>query len=165
MVNIRTGLLVASVMMCVLGVGVHAAEMYKWVDKEGVVHLQDYPPQDIPSSTQVEKRQFKHSPEPIPESNAASGKMNSSNNQTINANPKVEIYTTSWCRYSKQAKDHLDSRGISYTEYDVEKSPEALRRRNELSPAKGVPVAVINGRVIRGFSTKTYDAVFSGKPR
>jgi len=151
--------------MCVLGVGVHAAEMYKWVDKEGVVHLQDYPPQDIPSSTHVEKRQFKHSPESIPESNAASGKIDSLDNQTINANPKVEIYTTSWCPYCKQAKAYLDSRGISYTEYDVEKSPEALRRRNELSPDRKVPVAVINGRVIRGFSSKTYDAVFGGKPR
>jgi glutaredoxin len=163
-VNIITGLLVASFIMCILGVGVPSAEMYKWVDKEGVVHLQDYPPQDIPSSTHVEKRQFKHNPEPISKSNAASGKINSLNNQAINANPKVEIYTTSWCPYCKQAKDYLNGRSILYTEYDVEKSPEALRRRNELSPAGGVPVAVINGRVIRGFSSETYDAVFGGKP-
>jgi glutaredoxin-like YruB-family protein len=163
-VNIKTGLLAASFMMCTLGAGVHSAEMYKWVDKEGVIHLQDYPPQDIPSSTRVEKRQFKQNPEPISKSNDASGKKNSLNNQTINANPQVEIYTTSWCPYCKQAKDYLNSKGISYTEHDVEKSPEALRRRNELVPAGGVPVAVINGRVISGFSSKTYDAVLGGTP-
>ena len=161
--NIKTGLLVASFMMCTLGVGI-SADMYKWVDQQGVTHLGDYPPQDVPSSTRVEKRQFKHNAEPVSKSNEASDKINSSKNQPKDANPNVEIYTTSWCPYSKQAKDYLNSKGISYTEYDIEKTTEALRRKNELSPSGGVPVMVVNGRVIRGFSSKTYDTVFGGKP-
>ena len=114
-VNIKTGLLVAVVIMCALGFGCSAT-------------------------------------------------INSSNNQTMNVNSNVEIYTTSWCPYCKQAKEYLKSRGIPYIEYDVEKSKEAMRRKRDLTPSGGVPVAVINGQVIDGFSEESYDAALREKP-
>jgi mycoredoxin len=114
-VNIKTGLLVAVVIMCALGFGCSAT-------------------------------------------------INSSNNQAMNVNSNVEIFTTSWCPYCKQAKAYLKSMGIPYNEYDVEKSKEAMRRKKDLSPSDGVPVAVINGQVVDGFSEATYDAALREKP-
>lgn len=37
----------------------------------------------------------------------------------------VEIYTTSWCRYCRDAKRYFRSRGVAFKEYDVEKDPKA----------------------------------------
>ena len=76
----------------------------------------------------------------------------------------VVIYTTSWCHFCHDAKAYLKKRGIAYTEYDVEKDAEALRRRNELSPGGGVPIAVIDGKVVRGFSAELYDPIFGKAP-
>lgn len=73
------------------------------------------------------------------------------------AAPKVEIYTTAWCGYCKQAVGFLRSQRIPFTEYDVEKDPAAARRWQELSPGGGVPVAVIGDRVIRGYSREAYE--------
>jgi mycoredoxin len=88
----------------------------------------------------------------------------SSNNQTMNANSNVEIFTTSWCPYCNQAKAYLKSRGIPFTEYDVEQTKEAMSRKNEISSSEGVPVSIINGQVINGFSETAYDTALRGKP-
>jgi glutaredoxin len=85
-------------------------------------------------------------------------------NYPPNVNSNVEIYTTSWCPYCTHAKEYLKSRGVPYIEYDVAKSRDALRRKNRLSPSDRVPVAVINGKVIDGFSETTYDAALREKP-
>ncbi len=150
--------------LCALEVVVSSAEMYKWVDKDGVIHFQDSPPQGVPSSTKVEKRPLFNSPETTYTPSEVAPKARKVDKAQIKKVYKVDIYTTSWCPYCKQAKAYLNSKGISYTEYDVEKDNEAMRRRNELSPDRKVPVAVIDGKVIRGFSSETYDAIFGGKP-
>jgi glutaredoxin len=69
----------------------------------------------------------------------------------------IELYTTSWCAYCVKARDYLKKKGVQFREYDIEKDPEARRRKNQLNPGGGVPVAVIGKRVIPGFSVGAYD--------
>jgi glutaredoxin-like YruB-family protein len=71
--------------------------------------------------------------------------------------PRVEIYTTTWCTACKQAVAYLRTKGVAFTEYDVEKDAAAGRRWQALSPNGGVPVAVIGDQIIRGFSREAYD--------
>lgn len=75
--------------------------------------------------------------------------------------PRVEIYTTSWCGYCKQAVGYLKSRGIPFTEHDIEKDESAARRWKEIAPEGGVPVAVIGKRVVRGYSRELYEKLLS----
>ncbi|MGD8382367.1 MAG: glutaredoxin domain-containing protein, partial [Syntrophobacterales bacterium] len=70
---------------------------------------------------------------------------------------KVELYTTSWCPYCQKARDFFRSRGISFTEYDIEKDKAAAARKNRLDKKKGVPFAMINGRGIHGWSAAAYE--------
>lgn len=77
------------------------------------------------------------------------------------ATPKVEIYTTSWCGYCKQAVAYLKSKKVPFVEYDVEKDEAAARRWQELSQGGGVPVAVIGKRVVRGYSRDVYEKILS----
>ncbi|BCR06452.1 hypothetical protein DESUT3_35210 [Desulfuromonas versatilis] len=72
------------------------------------------------------------------------------------ATPKVELYTTSWCPYCKKAVNFFRSRGISFVEYDIEKDKQAARRKQLLDSRPGVPLAIINGNLVHGFSESLY---------
>ncbi|MBD8598439.1 glutaredoxin family protein [Pseudomonas sp. W2Oct36] len=67
------------------------------------------------------------------------------------ANAKVTLYATDWCGYCKQTRRFLDSQGIRYTEYDIEKDA-AGRKAYEALGGRGIPLIDVNGTLIRGFS-------------
>ncbi len=75
---------------------------------------------------------------------------------------QVTVYTTNWCPYCKKAKDFFVSKGVPFTEYDVEADPVAAREKERLAPGAGIPVAVIDGRVIQGFSPTHYEEALDG---
>ena len=122
--------------------GLAGAEIYRWVDKDGVVHLSDVPPKNRGSIARVE-------------STTPSEKRTS---------PKVELYTTSWCPYCDKAREFFRSRGIPFTEYDIEKDKSAAARKNRLDKKNGVPFVVINGRGIHGWSAAAYEQALKGSP-
>ena len=62
----------------------------------------------------------------------------------------VIVYTTSWCPYCAKLKRYLETAGIPYTEYDVEKSDAAYREYERIS-GMGVPVTQIGKEVINGY--------------
>lgn len=136
------------------------ADMYKWVDKNGVIHFSDTPPK---SETAVETYETSTYQEPAAQPVIAEGETAPS--PTPEAKPKsegvrqsnaVEIYTTSWCRYCKDAIAFLRSNRIDYQQYDVEKDPKAAEKMRALGGRGGVPFAMINGKKIYGFSKETY---------
>jgi glutaredoxin 3 len=49
--------------------------------------------------------------------------------------PAITIYTKSWCPYCSAAKDLLKGKGASFTEIDIEKTPQA--RQEMLQKANG----------------------------
>lgn len=67
------------------------------------------------------------------------------------AHAKVVLYATDWCGYCKQTRRFLDSKGIPYTEFDIEKSAEG-RKAYEALGGRGIPLIDVNGTLIRGFS-------------
>ena len=69
---------------------------------------------------------------------------------------KIELYTTSWCPYCRKAEAFLKANNIEYVNYDIEKDKVAAARKRGIDPRKGVPLAMINGQVIYGFSEKLY---------
>ena len=69
---------------------------------------------------------------------------------------KVEIYTTAWCPYCRKAENFLRANGINFVNYDIEKDKSAAQRKAQLDNRRGVPLAVIDGQVIYGFSENLY---------
>lgn len=71
--------------------------------------------------------------------------------------PHVDLYITSWCPYCKKAIIFLRSNSIAFNEYDIERDFDAADRKAKLAPDySGVPLAVINGAIIRGFNESNY---------
>jgi glutaredoxin len=51
----------------------------------------------------------------------------------------------------------LASKGVDFKLYDIEKDPEAARRKQQLDPGRAVPFAIINGIKVRGWSRQIYE--------
>ncbi|ANH96753.1 NrdH-redoxin [Pseudomonas koreensis] len=66
------------------------------------------------------------------------------------AQARVVLYATDWCGYCKQTKRFLDSKGIAFKEFDIEKDAQA-RKAYEALGGRGIPLIDVNGTLIRGF--------------
>ena len=142
------------------------ADMYKWIDENGISHFSDAPPDDtghsgietLPAYTTPENNgypQDNHSTE----NESMDNSLNPADTAQIYPSaitPKVELYTTSWCPWCKKAKAFFRSRGIAFIEYDIEKDKEAARRKARLDRQQGVPFAVINGKGVNGYNETAY---------
>lgn len=73
-------------------------------------------------------------------------------------NSQITIYSATWCAFCHQAKQYLDSKGIKYTDKDVEKDPMAGMEAITKSQQRGIPVLDIAGDIIIGFDRPRIDA-------
>ena len=142
------------------------ADMYKWVDENGITHFSDTPPnatdnsdiETLPTVTTPENNGYTQDNNST-ESENRDNSLNPTDTiqkKSRGIKPKVELYTTSWCPWCKKAKAFFRSKGIVFTEYDIEKDKEAARRKMQIDRQQGVPFAVINGEGIHGYNVKAY---------
>jgi len=141
------------------------AKIYTWVDEDGVTHISDVPPTSDQNTETLETLDY---PAPSPDSTKHQivskpivikvPQENTDIKSKANENytDDVEIYTTSWCPYCKQAISFLRSNRINFRQYDVEKDRKAAARMRKLGGTGGVPFAIINGKKIGGFSLQAY---------
>ncbi len=57
----------------------------------------------------------------------------------------VQVYTASWCRDCRAAKQFLDAHGIAYTEIDVDANPAASDEVVRHVGKRAIPQMVIDG--------------------
>jgi mycoredoxin len=62
--------------------------------------------------------------------------------------PRVELFGTSSCPYTRDVRESLEWRRVPFVEYDVEVEPAALERLKTLTGQPAVPVLVEDGRVV-----------------
>ena len=75
-------------------------------------------------------------------------------------NGQIALFTTTWCGFCKKAKAYLASNGLPFKEIDVE-SPAGAASYARAGGTRGVPLLVLNGRHVLGFSPSAYDALLS----
>jgi len=133
------------------------AEMYKWVDDKGEMHIADSPPPAAKSPGEI--KVYKDSQGDSLDTPPASIRKKEESRLSVERKEKADVvlYTTSWCPYCRKARDYLRARGIEFIEYDIEKDKEAAIRKKHLDNRGGVPFAIINGRSISGFSASAYE--------
>jgi len=161
----------ASLLLVATGLPV-SADVYMWVDEEGIVHYQDSPPAGQRGVKRMATPEAERTDPSPPGGADGRAPATSSDRAAVPATPvavptapsrapstpSVELYTTSWCPWCKKARAFFSSRGISFTEYDIEKDPGALRRKVGLDGDTRVPTAVIDRKVIKGYSPEQYRA-------
>ena len=79
------------------------------------------------------------------------------------AGPTVELYVTNGCPYCTKSKSYFDGKGIPYTVYDIEKDYAAQMRFKRYG-GRGVPLVMINGRAIAGYSVAEFEKALAAPP-
>jgi glutaredoxin len=147
--NLKT-LLVMTIFVLVIA-GIAGAAIDPWIDQNNVV---------TSNATGETSSLVSAAARP----SAPASEESATANKPAAAGPQVELYVTSWCPYCKQAENFFRSQGIPYTAYDIEKDSSAARRKEQLDSSRGVPFAIINGQMIRGYSAEAYREALKKKP-
>ncbi len=121
-----------------------AGEIYRWTDAQGRVHFGDRPqsgaanqwPAAAPNVVQAVR------PSARPEAK------------------QVVLYSTQRCGFCRKARAHFAARGIPYTEYDVETTEKGWRDYNRMK-GRGVPIILIDGERMNGFSASLFDRMYA----
>jgi glutaredoxin 3 len=64
--------------------------------------------------------------------------------------PQIVMYTKSWCPYCERARALLKSKGVAFTEIDIESQPEQREEMVRRSGRRTVPQIFIGIRHIGG---------------
>ncbi len=137
------------------------AEMYQWVDENGVVTFKDTPPPVSKKKRKVKvyrESDFAPAPpvQPAPAQRAPAPAAQTAPSPPVRFTGTVELYVTSWCGYCKRAQSYLKSKDIPYVAYDIEKDSAAWQRHKDLG-GHGVPLIVIGSNKMNGFSPESMD--------
>lgn len=65
--------------------------------------------------------------------------------------PNVVIYSTTMCPYCVRAKNLLDKKGVSFTEYNLDERPELRSEMEQRSGRTSVPQIFIDDFHVGGF--------------
>ncbi len=159
---IRTLLAVITLLLAFSPAG---AEIYQWVDENGVVTFKDTPPPAFKKRQKVKVYNdndfapaptFKPTPASHSDKNVAKPSSQPSPPKKEHFSGTVEMYVTDWCGYCKKAQNYMKSKGIPYVAYDIEKDNAANKRHQELG-GRGVPLIIIGSNKMSGFSPETLE--------
>lgn len=146
-------------LVCVSAVStVNAQTVYKSIGPDGKVVYSDSPPsegnvtktmkfQNLPSST-------------LPASTLSYVEQLRLKQSSPTAMQGTVLYSAAWCGYCKQAKSYLARKGIRYEERDVD-TPSGKASYAQAGGGRGVPLLLVKGQRVEGFSSEAYDSVFA----
>jgi|GEM_PF-6920575 len=72
---------------------------------------------------------------------------------TAGEEPRIVMYSTSWCPYCRKARKLLNELDIEWVEKDIERDREAAREMiKKAGRGAGVPVIDFDGTLLRGYN-------------
>lgn len=141
----------------VLAASAASAQIYRWTDEKGKVHITDTPPP--PGAKNVQK----HRPPSAPQ---AADERDPYVLQLARKNAPVTLYSTPGCEPCSAARKLLNARGVPFKEVSVvdDKQIEELRAA---VGANAVPSLIVGSTVQQGFEERTYHAILdaAGYPK
>jgi glutaredoxin len=120
------------------------AEIFTWKDAQGRTQFGDRPPAE--SHPKAVELQINSVDRPELKTPTGSG-------------PRVVIYTAEWCGVCRNAKRYLQKKGVSYQEFDVDKSPKGRRDYKQLK-GTGVPIILVGEKRMNGFSPDRFESIY-----
>lgn len=137
-----------AVTLCAVALGA-SAQMYRWTDEKGRVHVTDTPP---PASAKGVKKSGTASPDPAaPQSKSAEPFAL----QQARANFPVTLYTVPNCQGCDAARKLLNARGVPFKEISLTDASQM----DEFKQAVGgntVPAMIVGSTVQKGFEDGAY---------
>lgn len=117
----------------------HAAKLYKWVDKDGNVTYHDRPPPDE-TGYRVEEKHLRSG-------GASGGEIPP---EVLQKFPVV-LYSAPKCSSCDSARAYLKSRGVPFTEKNVEGDRKLQDELIKQSGGLAVPTIMVGAKVMKGY--------------
>jgi hypothetical protein len=135
--------------------GAQAAQLYRWVDEKGRVEWRDTPPP--PGAKKVERRT-------VGASVVETSTLPFSVQQAMQNFPLV-LYVTDCGEGCSKAREHLNRRGLPYTERNPQDDFEAFRKLTD--GRVEVPLLFVGRQMLRGYEPGAWDTALdaAGYPR
>ena len=145
-------------------VAVPAQTVYKSIGPDGKVVYSDR----APTTGRLEKQmKFELASSALPASAASYmeqfRKAHPSGAAPAAAARGVTLYSAVWCGYCKQAKAWLAGHGVAYSNVDIDAPGGMAALAQANGGGTGVPVLVVDGKTMNGFSASAYDAALAGR--
>ena len=142
------------VLAIALGVasGAALAQIYRWTDANGRVHVTDTPPP--PGAKNVQRRSLP----------GASGAVRANEPyvlQMARKNFPVTLYTSVGCEPCVEARKLLNARGVPFREVSVA-SEQQIEELKKMTGSASVPVMLVGSSLQRGFEEGAYQAMLDG---
>ena len=133
--------------------GAHA-QVYRWLDEKGRMHVGDIPP---PSARDVEKVSTPRTPSEAAEPYSL---------QLARKNNPVTLYSTPNCPLCDRARQLLNARGVPFSEKSVVTEPQ-VQELVRVVGRNALPSIVVGPKVQDGFADAIYEAMLdaAGYPK
>lgn len=139
-----------------------AQTVYKSVGPDGKVVYSDQPP----TTGRLEKTmKFQLQSSALPASAVSfmeQFRKTHPNDAPQAATRGVTLYSAVWCGYCRKAKAWLAEHGVAYANVDID-APGGAQALAQAGGGTGIPVLVVDGRPIGGFSADAYAAAFQNR--
>lgn len=135
--------------------GATQADLYKWKDENGNIHITDYPP-----PAKSGKKIQVHIYDSAMQRDEAQGILKNGQKD----DPNVVLYTKNSCTDCDKAREFLKSKNILFTEYNTDTNKEAAKKRRSIDDSNDVPFTIINKNQVYGFSESIYNRLLKIKP-
>jgi glutaredoxin len=141
-----------------LAAGVASAQLYRWTDAQGKVHITDTPPP--PGAKNVQKKDVP------PPSTGAPAPVEPYSLTLLRKSYPVTLYSTPGCDACDDARKLLNARGIPFSEVSVT-TDQQIAELKQKAETNSVPVMIVGATVQRGFEEGAYNKVLdaAGYPK
>ena len=150
--------IVLAATLCAVTLGA-SAQMYRWTDEKGRVHVTDTPP---PASAKGVKKSGPAAAPAAPQSSAAEPFAV----QQARASFPITLYTTPGCEGCDAARKLLNARGLPFKEVSVT-DPSQFEEFKKAVGSNSVPAMIVGSTVQKGFEEGAYHALLdaAGYPK
>jgi glutaredoxin len=150
-----------------LATAAQAATVYKSVGADGKITYSDEPPVNARESKAMKIADGPVTPLPASvlkyRAELAKGARGRIDNVAGVANASgTTLFSANWCGYCKKAKAYLSAKGVAYRDVDID-SPDGAKAFFAAGGGGGVPLLLVDGQRVSGFSQASYDGMFAGK--
>ena len=136
-----------------------AQTLYKSVGPDGKPTYSDKPPQDGKVQKTLKVNELPNTALPAAVSTELEA-IRRSGAKAATPTASTVLYAAAWCGYCRQARAYLAKAGIKYQEIDID-TPSGKAAFASVSGAGGVPLLVVKGEQLRGYSELAYDNLFA----
>ena len=133
--------------------GASFAEFYTWEDEHGVAHITDFPPPAHLKGQNIQRHADGDPADNSEQYTAQKGKT-----------PIIELYTKNDCPDCEKAKEFLRTKGLAFTEYNMDEDKTAALRRKDIDDSDDAPFAIINRIQVYGFTEAIYSRALKAMP-